>query len=260
VFRLLTMAPVAMMLLASPLTAQADPLGAGRAAMNTFALTDARRHLEEAVRLEPDSYEANWRLSLVVLDLGKQLRTDDRKAERNALYAEAEKYARRAIAANPAGADGHFALANALGRVATTKGTREKLKLAAEIKREAERAVAIDPRHHGALHVLGRWHAEVKGLSGTERFVAKNLLGGKVLGSATWDDAERYLREAVRIAPNVIYHRLDLAEVFVEREKWAEANAQINAIASMPPRDPMDPTYKERARLLGVKVAPKLAR
>lgn len=258
--RLLTMVPVALALLASPLASQADPLSAGRAAMKAYDLQDARRHLEEAVRLHPDSYEANWRLSLVVLDLGKQLRAPSQKAERNARYAEAEKYARRAVAANASGADGHFALANALGRMATTKGTREKLKLAAEIKQEAERAVALDPTHDGALHVLGRWHAEVKGLSGTERFVAKNLLGGKVLGSASWDDAERYLREAVRLGPTIIYHRLDLAEVFVDREKWNDAKAQIDAIAGMPTRDPMDATYKERARQLGVRIAPKLAR
>ena len=256
--RQLIMTPLAVMLLLSPLASQSDPLTSGRAAMEAMDLPAARRHLEAALERSPQSYEANWRLALVTLDMGRQLSEATHKGQRDSLYLQAEKYARRAVAANDGGADGHFVLANVLGRVASIRGSKEKIKLASEIKREAERAIAIDPTHHGALHVLGRWHAEIKGLSSVERFMARNFLGGAVLASASWSEAERNLQAAVRYGPKVIYHRLDLAEVLMEEKKWAEAKVHLDAIASLPLRDVRDASYKERARAHLATIAEKL--
>lgn len=242
----------------SPLLSQADPVAAGRAAMSTYDLLAARRHLEEAVRRDPAGYEANWRLALVLVDLGKQIRDQARRASRDSLYRAAESYARGAVAANSADAEGHFVLANALGRRALSLGKRDRLKAAAEIKLQAERAIALDARHHGALHILGRWHAEVKGLSGVERFLAKNVLGGKGLAAASWDEAERNMQLAVRYGPDIIYHRLDLAEVLSARKRWAAAMEQVDAIAAMTPRDPSDARYQAEAKALGARLADKL--
>ncbi len=235
--------------------AQAAPLIAGRAAMEAMDLPAARRNLEAAVARDPSGYEANWRLALVLLDLGKQVRDDAGRSERDSLYALSERYARRAVAANERGADGHFALANALGRSALTRGTKARIRIAGEIRSEAERAIALDPRHHGALHVLGRWHAEIRRLSGTERFLARTFMGGGILGSASWDAAESNLVAAVRYGPDVIYHRLDLAEVLTEREKWAAARAQLDTLARLPVRDPMDTLYQARGQALGNRIA-----
>lgn len=242
----------------SPLLSQTNPVAAGRTAMHAYDLPAARRHLEEAVRRDPGGYEANWRLALVLVDVGKQIREPAGRALRDSLYRAAESYARRAVTANTADADGHFVLANALGRRALSLGKRDRLKAAAEIKRHAERAIALDARHHGALHILGRWHAEIKGLSGVERFVAKNVLGGKGLDAASWDAAERNMELAVQYGPDIIYHRLDLAEVLHARKKWGLAKAQVDAIAGMTPRDPSDVRYQAEAKALGARLADKL--
>lgn len=241
----------------TPGAAQVTPLAAGRAAMAAMDLPAARRNLEAAVARDPSGYEANWRLALVLLDLGKQVRDDAGRPARDSLYAMSERYARRAVAANDRGADGHFALANALGRAALTRGAKERVRIAAEIREEAERAIALDPHHHGALHVLGRWHAEIRRLSGTERFLARTFLGGGALGKASWEAAELNLRAAVRYGPDVIYHRLDLAEVQAEREEWSAARAQLDTLAGLPIRDPMDTLYQARGRALAVKIARK---
>ena len=115
-----------------------------------------------------------------------------------ALYESAEQYARRAVAANPNDAEGHFQLARAIGRNALTMGARDKMKYAGEVRDEALAALKIDPKHAGALHVMGVWNAEVMRLNGFTRMIAKNLLGGKVFGEASWDNAQRYLEAGGR--------------------------------------------------------------
>lgn len=238
-------------LAAMPLPGQQDPLPRGIAAMERWDLANARQHLEEAVARDPDSHEANWRLAHVLLDIGKETPDSVASPARDSLYARAESYARRAVAANPQDADGWFVLASAIGRASLTKSKREQIERAVEIRNVALRALGLEPTHSGALHVMGRWHAEIKRLSSLQTFFARTFLGADIFDEASWDEAERYLREAVRHQPDRIYHRLDLAKVLIDREKWDEAAAQLEAIQRLPAVEPMDVTYRrEAARLL----------
>ena len=63
-------------------------------------------------------------------------------------------------------------------------------------------------------------------LNGITRLIAKNLLGGRVFGEASWDNAQSYLEHAVAIEPNRITHRLDLAAVYADRDRTAKAREQ----------------------------------
>lgn len=250
---------VTLLALALPGAASAqDALVLGIQAMERFDLPTARRHLEDAVRAEPGSYQANWRLAHVLLDLGKRTPEERKDPARDSLYVEAESYARRATAAKPDGADGYFVLANAVGRTSLTKGKKERIQHAVEIRNAAQRAIELDPRHDGAHHVLGRWHAEIMRLSSLQRFFAKNFMGATIFNQASWDEAERLLRIAVELRPEWIYHRLDLAEVLIDRRRWREAKTQLDAIAALPALEPMDPTYQQQARALAATVAGKL--
>jgi tetratricopeptide (TPR) repeat protein len=256
-----TVPRLALLLVVLPLaglSAQGDPLAVGVTAMNSHDLSTARQQLELAVARDSTSYEANWRLAIVLMDLGKQTPDNVKSPARDSLYAAAENYARRAVSVNPEAADGHFALAAAIGRASLTMGKRERIRRAGEIRTEALRALAIDPRHDGAWHVMGRWHAEIMRLSSLEKFFAKTFLGAGVFNQASWDEAERDLRKAVELSPEQIYHRLDLAEVLADRNKWEEARAELDTLARLPLADPMDPTYKRQAQQLALKVAEKL--
>jgi hypothetical protein len=161
------------------------------------------------------------------------------------------------VAADSTKANGHFALAVAIGRASLTKGKKERVRRAAEIRSEALRAAAIDSTHDGAFHVLGRWHAEVMRLSGLSRLMAKAFLGGGVLGKASWQAATDDLERAVRLAPSRIYHRLDLAHVYVDRKRYADARAELRAIDSLPAAYFMDANYKKDAAALLQKIAGK---
>jgi tetratricopeptide (TPR) repeat protein len=131
------------------------------------------------------------------------------------------------------------------------------VKVANEIYDHATTALGMDHRHDGAFHVLGRWNAEIMRLSSVERFFAKSFMGGKRFSAASWDEAQKYLERAVELKPSFIYHRLDLAEVYIDRRKYAEARAQLEKIPSLPRQDASDPTYTRDAQRLLAQIKSK---
>ena len=209
------------------------------------------QHLEMAIKAEPTNYEALWKASRDAVELGEN---ESDRTRRAALYKTAEEYARRAVSANPGDAEGHFSLARAIGRNALTMGSRDRVKFAGEVREHALHALKSNPRHAGALHVMGVWNAEVMRLSGIQRFAAKNLLGGKVFGEASWAEAVRYLEASVAGEPDRITHRLALGEVHADMGNKAKAREQFAAIARMAPRELNDARYKQEAAARNAKL------
>src|SRR5437899_4527175 len=176
------------------------------------------RHDQAALALDSLSYEANWKAARAIAEGDKQIQgnADSLKHRRDSLYSVGRGYAERAIRADSTKADGHYVLSMVLGRLSRTKGSKERVRYAKIIYDEATRAVQIDSNYDNAHHVLGAWNAEVKRLSGIQRFFAKALFGGGFMDKANWDDAVKQLETAVRLAPKHIYHRLELAEAYTD--------------------------------------------
>jgi len=223
---------------------------AGLAAREARDARAAVEHFEAALAIDSSDYVANWAAALSLIDLGKMTPDSVPSRERDSLYALAERFARRAVAVNPDDAEGHFALAFAAGRAALTKSKKERVRRAVEIRKEAMEAIRLDSTHDGAHHVLGRWHAEIKRLSSVERFFAKAFLGGVELGKASWDEAIRNMEKSVALNPRRITHRLDLAAIYVDRRRFADARTHLEQIASLPLIDHGDETLKADAAAL----------
>lgn len=237
---------------AAPAAAQTiqDHINLGVQSVDQRDLRAARQHFEAALAMDSMSYEANWRGSDALVDIGKETADTLKSPARDSMYAMAEQWARRAVAANADGADGHFALAQAIGRASLTLGKKERVKRAREIRDEALKAVELDPRHDGAYHVLGRWNAEIMRLSGIQRFFAKSFLGGAVFNQASWPNAIQNMERAVSLRPDYIYHHLDLAEMYIDRERWADARTQLELVGTLEIIDAADPLYKSEAQRL----------
>jgi len=226
----------------------ADPVAAGDRAHAAFDAAGALRRYESALAIDPRRYDALWKASRNAVDVGEA----SRGGEQRMLYRRAEQYARRAIDANPRDAEGHFALARALGRTALAAPIHERVRHATEIRAAALEALALAPRHAGALHVLGLWHAEVMRLNGVTRLMARRVLGGAVLGTASWREAIRNLEAAVEAEPQRIVHRIDLATVYADAGDATRARAEYEQVVRLPATDPSDRWYKEQAsRALG---------
>ena len=248
-----------LLLPAPPLAAQsvADHVALGVAAMQVHDLHTALAHYEAALAMDSTSYEANWRAALALLDEGEQIPDSVKSPERDSLYARAERLAGRAVAADSMGADGHFALAAAVGRASLTMGKKARIRRASIVRHEALRTLEIDPRHDGAYHILGRWNAEIMRLSGLSRFFAKSLLGAGVFGEASWEGAISNMERAVALDPGRLYHRLELAEIYVDRKRYDDARSELAQLAALPDREIMDSVYRRQAEELAARIARK---
>lgn len=234
-------------------TATRPALAAAQTAADHIALGDrehaamnapsALHHYQEAIQLDPKSYDALWKAAREAVDVGEFAPA----AERDSVYTLAEQYARRAVEANPGDAEGHFNLSRALGRRALSLGKRDRVKYAGDVRTHALEALKLNPKHPGALHVMGMWNYNVMSLSGMTRFMAKTFLGGKVFDSANWNDAQRYMEESVAVDPGRLVHHLDLARVYVARGDKTKAAEQYELVIKGQRTEYNDKHYQSEA-------------
>ncbi|MEO7102606.1 MAG: hypothetical protein ABI311_04560 [Gemmatimonadaceae bacterium] len=231
---------------ASQLRAQsaADWISKGDAAYAARNAPEAIAAYDRAIAVDPNSYEALWRDARSQVDLAT---FDPDVDKRTALYKSAQEHAAHAVEVNPAGADGHFVLSEALGRMALTLGARDRVTYAGRVRDAALACLKIDPAHAGCLHVMGVWNAEIMRLNGLTRLIARNFLGGSVFGEASWANARRYMEEAVTNDPRRIVHRLDLAKVYRDMGLKPQAKKEFEAVVSGELIDYNDPQFKAEA-------------
>jgi tetratricopeptide (TPR) repeat protein len=206
--------------------------------------------LTAMVQKDSLDYGANWRLSQALATLGALAGDAGRIDTRDSFYRRAATYARRAVRLAPNEADGQYALAKVLERFTAEASMRDRVGLSKEILAASEKALKIDPSHDGAWHLLGRWHMAVWRLSPLERFVSVKFFGGQVMVGASLEEGLTALEKAVSLRPNCIQYRLDLARAYLDGERAGDAQAQLDAIASLQPNDPEDAIFlREAARL-----------
>jgi tetratricopeptide (TPR) repeat protein len=199
---------------------------------------------EKALAADSLSPAAHWRAARELVDLGE---FDTDRPRRTARYARALWHAERAVALHPGDAEGHFHLSRALGRTALAVSSRERVRYATDVRAAALAALAIAPRHAGAQHVLGVWHAEVMRLNGVMRAVARAFMGGAVFATASWGEATRLLEAAVAAEPDRIVHRLDLARIYRDSGQRAAARSAYQEALRLALHDANDDRYRRSA-------------
>jgi tetratricopeptide (TPR) repeat protein len=224
----------------------AAEIGRGDRAHAALDAPAAFAHYSRAASFDASSYEAAWKASRSAADLEARSRDDRRR--RLELLGHAQSHARRAVALRPDDAEGHFSLARALGLAARSVGIRERVRYATEVRNHALECLRIAPQHAGCMHVIGAWNAEVMRLSGVERFIARQFLGARALGRASWADAVRHLEAAVAAEPWRIAHRVELAEIYGDLGRRSAMLEQYEIALRLESRDYGDPALKAQAR------------
>jgi tetratricopeptide (TPR) repeat protein len=225
-------------------TSAAELVAAGDRERAAHRSAQALAQYEAAIARDSTLATARWKAAGEAIDLGE---AEKNERERRQYYDRAVKHARKAVELAPRDADAHFQLARAIGRTALSVGPRDRVKFAGEVRTHALRSLELDPRHAGSLHVMGVWNAEVMRLNSITRALAKTFLGGKVFNTASWAEAARYLEQAVAIQPTRAVHHLDLARVYRDMDRKADARREYEATISSPSQDANDPTYKAEA-------------
>jgi hypothetical protein len=177
--------------------------------------------------------------------------------EAEALFREAVARARAGVARAPSDAEAHYLLAVALGYHLEHQGLRRKFALAAEVRREAERALALDPGHAGAHHVMGRLHAGAMRLNRVARLILREVLGASVLEGASWELAEQHFRQARAADPACPRHAMELGALYLDTGRPALAREVLAEAARSAPREASDSLAVVRARALLESLGPE---
>jgi tetratricopeptide (TPR) repeat protein len=198
------------------------------------AETTLERELHELLADHADSSSDVHTLVLLAnlyLNLGDEYQGE---VKRQAAYEEGARLAQRAVDIDPANADAHYFYAANLGSAVQLKGAMASALMVNDLKAHVRRALALQPDHAPALHMMGRMLEELPW-----------FLGGDREGALT------HLQRAVAADPHYVHARLDLAKIYIKRRDAEAARRELVTILSSDgsPHDG-NPRYREEARQL----------
>lgn len=171
------------------------------------------------------------RLADLYLDLGDSYQE---KAKRRAAYEEGARLAQRAAAIDPSNADAHYLYAANLGSATQLKGAMASALTINDLKAHVRQALALNPNHAPALHMMGMMLEELPW-----------ILGGDRAGALT------YLQEAVAADPQYVHARLDLAKLYLKRRNTEAARRELTTILKTEgSADDGHQRYRDEARQL----------
>ena len=190
-----------------------------------------------AAQNDSSSFDAFWKLGKCLNFLGELAPRDSQLT----IFENARDAELAALKLNDTSSDAHFQLARAVGKIALYKGIFNSIGLAKQVKREADRALALDSLHDGAWHILGRWNREVA----RKPKIFRGPLG---LGEANKKDAIAFMQKAIAINPNLIHHHLEMGITYKDYDMEAEARREFEKCQSLPSNGPIENIYREEAK------------
>lgn len=233
--------------IAAPARAQAPE---GAAALGDRRMTEGRTEAaieayREGLAARPDDPELLWKAARALSNLSDETPGE---AGDEARLEEAVRLSRRAVRAGSGISRTHTTLAASVGKLALFRGGRQKVELAREVGREARRAAELDPNDFAPFTVLGVLERELATLNPLLRGFAAALFGG--LPRASLERSAAFLERAVRLGPDYVAPRLELARTYVEMDREADARVQLTRALALEPRERMDRILQSQAREL----------
>jgi len=192
-------------------------------------------------RLDGHEAEVRWRLSRAYGSVGELAPPENQEAQ----YDKAIEHGRKAIEADPKSSDAHAWLAAALGKKALYAEAKKGVQMSKEIKEEAEKAIALDPKNFIPYIVLGIWNREIANLGFLERAGAKILYGG--LPPASNEDSVKMLEKALALRPDSLKARYELGQTYISMGEYAKAKRELQKVIELPKVVALDDKIKKSA-------------
>ncbi len=196
-----------------------------------FTLMDyqqAEARYDSALTVSADSAKLLWRLARLYVVRGNVAEGDAKEP----LFRIAGEYARRCVRADSTVAAGHTWLAAALGNIAMFEGSKAKVRLSTEIKKELDLAIALDGTDDVAYSIMGSFYLALGNVSWVERQLASIFLGS--LPDGGYEESEIALRRAITLAPNVIRHRHEIGLLYIAEGRRQEAREAFAVVSKLP--------------------------
>lgn len=166
--------------------------------------------------------------------------------EKKKLGEQALEYAKRAVELDPKYANAQLSMAICYGRLAPLMDNKTKIAYSKLVKEYADKALALNPGESYCYHVLGAWNYELANLNPVMRALAKLIYGD--IPSASNDDAVKYFKKAIEIAPERVGHHVELGRTYLAEGKKDLAKEELTKGLNLPNHEKDDPEEKSRAR------------
>ena len=209
-----------------------------------FKEEEALQKYLEVLKKDQLQYDALCGASFMYCRIGNRTLDEAKKKE---YFNGAKRLAEYAVKIKPNDAESNFVMAAAVGRAAEYLSTKERVASSTTIKKHAEAALAANPNHPGANHVMGMWHYRVANLSWAERSAANIIFGGIPKGASN-ENAVKYISKAISLRPDYILYVHDLGLVYKAMEKYSDAISTFKKAVNMKSLTKDDPYLKEHSQ------------
>ncbi|MBI1342583.1 MAG: hypothetical protein GC171_06600 [Terrimonas sp.] len=203
-----------------------------------------------ALKTDHRNYYALWKCSELCSRIGRRQATRGKQMD---FYKAGRIYAESAIRVDPAQADGYYALSVAMGRLAMMESGNDRIKAVKAIKENADKALAINPTHGRAWHVLGKWHYEVSNLNAVEKAALKIFYGG--LPKSSLKESIKAYEKAMQYEPAFALNNLELAKAYHRNNQDDKAIALLRLLPTIADRTEDDKGIKEEGKKLYEKLS-----
>lgn len=137
-------------------------------------------------------------------------------------YKHMEYLAKKSLKIDSNNAESHYAYAFAIGVISEYASHKQQIAIAGIMKSELDKCLKLDPRQAGAYHLLGRWFDKLASFNSVEKMAVK-VLYGATLPDGTYEQAAAAYEKAILYEPNYILHQYELAVVYHQMNKDADA-------------------------------------
>ncbi len=179
----------------------------------------------------PENADLYWKLARLNITVAESINPSE-SAKRIPYYTKAVDYARKSVALDSTNANGHTWLAASLALKADKIGAKEKVKRAGEIKRELDKALALNPHDDVAWSILGSYHHQISNIGWFSRIVGSTFIGGMPEGNRK--AAEHAFKKAISINPRAIRHYHELALLYIDEGRNDEALQTLHVALTKP--------------------------
>jgi tetratricopeptide (TPR) repeat protein len=200
---------------------------------------------KEVLKIQPTNIYALNKCSELCSRIGKR---QSNPTVRDDYYTAAKTYAGIALKSNPSNSEANCVMAIALGRISLTKGGKEKINNAKEIKKYVDVSLKNNPNNYKAWHVLGRWHFEISNLNMIERAAVKILFGG--LPQASFKESIKAFEKSRSLSAGFILNYYEMSRAYEKDSQRIKAIAAINSMLLLPNQTEDDPLIKNDGRKL----------
>ncbi len=168
----------------------------------------------------PDNADVFWKTARLNVSIAEAISPND-AARRMPYYTKAVDYARKAVAIDSTNSAAHTWLAASLAVKSDRIGTKEKLARAKEIKRELDKALALNPHDDVAWSILGSYYHQISKIGWMKRIIGNTFVGKMPEGNP--QAAEHAFKKAISLNPRAIRHYHELALLYIDERREQEA-------------------------------------